>query len=236
MSETNQFQLPLLEAAQAQKHVTVNESLARLDAVAQMRFVSISETVPPLVAAEGLAFAIPSGAVNDWDGHVGEVAVFANGGWVFFTPLFGWRAWVADAFSFALFDGAEWRLSATSLSENLAGTFGEVIEFDHVLTAGAFNHTSYSIGDSDQVIGVTGRVLTAITGSGVTSWNIGVDGAETRYGATLSLGANSWLRGMTSQPLTYWGGIPLRVEANGGDFDGGSVRLAVHIIRLEPPG
>ena len=36
MAETAKLTLPLLEAAQAQKHVTVNEALVRLDAAAHL--------------------------------------------------------------------------------------------------------------------------------------------------------------------------------------------------------
>ena len=36
MSETSQLKLPLLQTAQAQKHVTVNEALALLDQLVQM--------------------------------------------------------------------------------------------------------------------------------------------------------------------------------------------------------
>ena len=36
MVETYQFKLPLVQAAQAQKHVSVNEALARLDAAVQL--------------------------------------------------------------------------------------------------------------------------------------------------------------------------------------------------------
>ena len=39
---------------------------------------------------------MPLGAVNDWAGHDGEVAQYAGGGWVFFTPRRGWRAFVEE--------------------------------------------------------------------------------------------------------------------------------------------
>jgi len=55
MTETNQFQLPLVQASQAQKHVTVNEALARLDAAAQLRLESIVIAVPPVTATDGEA-------------------------------------------------------------------------------------------------------------------------------------------------------------------------------------
>ena len=56
MSNTYQFELPMLQAAQAQKHVTVNEALARVDALAQLRFVSRSVSVPPSSAVDGQAY------------------------------------------------------------------------------------------------------------------------------------------------------------------------------------
>ena len=116
MVETNQFKLPLIDAAQAQKHVTVNEALARLDTVAQLRLVSITQTVPPVTAADGIAYHVPSGAVNAWDGHVGEVAIFANGGWVFISPKLGWVAWIEDAQVRAMFDGTDWRNHILAMS------------------------------------------------------------------------------------------------------------------------
>ena len=42
MVKTANLELPLVQAAQAQKHVTVNEALALLDAAAQLRLASIN--------------------------------------------------------------------------------------------------------------------------------------------------------------------------------------------------
>ena len=64
MSETGQFGLPLIEAAQAQKHVTVNDALWRLDTLAQLRLLSISESVPPVSPADGAALPDRTGAAG----------------------------------------------------------------------------------------------------------------------------------------------------------------------------
>ena len=235
MTETYQFALPLVQAAQAQKHVTVNEALARLDAAAQLRLVSVSETVPPLSPPDGSAYFVPSGAVNDWNGQEGMVAVFANGGWVFLAPKIGWRAWVEDRARAAVFDGAAWRLEAAGLSAGGAASFHRLIEFDHTVTAGPTSSTSVDIPNGEQVIGITGRILDDITGSGVTGWDLGVAGATNRYGSGLGLAKNSWIRGLSGQPVTYWADTPLLMSAQGGDFAGGSVRFCIHSVRLEPP-
>jgi hypothetical protein len=64
MTDTANLALPLVQPAQAQKHVTVNEALARIDGLAQLTLQSVSETVPPVSPAEGTAYGVPSGAVE----------------------------------------------------------------------------------------------------------------------------------------------------------------------------
>jgi len=235
MVETKQFKLPLVQAAQAQKHVTVNEALARLDAVAQMRLQSISKTVPPLGLVDGAAYGVATGAVNDWNLHAGEVAIFSNGGWVFVVPSVGWRAWVADVGKFALFDGTSWRLDAVAVSVGGAATIHKVTEIDHVIAPGASSTTVPVILNGEQVIGVTGRVLVNVTGAGLTGWELGVAGSTNRYGSGLGLTMNSWVRGLSGTPVTYWSDTPLELTALGGSFVAGTVRLVVHSVRLEVP-
>ena len=48
MTDTPRMSLPLLAPAQAQKHVTVNEALARIDALTHLTLASVSLTVPPV--------------------------------------------------------------------------------------------------------------------------------------------------------------------------------------------
>jgi hypothetical protein len=97
MTDTANLALPLVQPAQAQKHVTVNEALARVDGLAQLTLVSVSETVPPVSPEEGAAYGVPAGAVNAWAGQAGHVAVLIGGGWVFVPARRGWRAMVLDA-------------------------------------------------------------------------------------------------------------------------------------------
>ncbi len=235
MSETSQFKLPLVAAAQAQKHVTVNEALARLDAVAQLQLVSVSATVPPLGASDGTAYGVPAGAVNDWNGHAGEVAVLANGGWVFLTPLAGWRAFVIDDHKTAFHDGTAWRTDALVVSAGGAATIHRITEIDHVIGAGATSTTANVIANGEQVIGITGRVVVDLTGTGLTGWELGVAGSSNRYGSGLGISKNSWVRGLSGAPVTYWADTPLVLTPTGGNFATGTVRLAVHSVALEVP-
>lgn len=235
MTETTQLGLPFVAAAQAQKHVTVNEAFARLDALANLRLQSTGATTPPLAPEEGEAYFVPSGAVNAWDGQSGKIAVFANGGWVFVTPKVGWQAYVEDIERSAVFDGTDWLEGAVAISENGAATLHRVLEFDHVISAGADNSTTVDIPAGAQVIGVTGVVTATVAGTGLTGWRVGVAGSDNRYGSGLNPGYGSWLRGLSGAPVTYWSDTPLLLSSEGGDFTNGTIRLAIHITELVPP-
>ena len=235
MSETFQFNLPLLQAAQAQKHVTVNEALTRLDAVAQLRLVSDAETVPPLSALEGTAYSVPNGAVNAWDGHIGEIAVFVNGGWVFMTPKTGWKAWIESISDSAVFDGNIWQPRVVAMTASGASTAFHMIEFDHVITPGATNTTTVNIEGSMLVFGVTGRIKQAISGTGLTGWKMGVSGMENRYGDPHSTAQGAWIRALTGTPVVYYGAEPLVLSALGGDFISGEIKLVIHGLLFQYP-
>lgn len=234
MSETYQFALPLVEPAQAQKHVTVNEALARLDALAQMRVVDIANPVPPVAPLDGESYFLPAGASGDWSGHDGEIALWANGGWEFITPKSGWKIWSEAHDGWFVYDGEVLVTNATAITGNGAATQSDIIEIDHVLGAGASSSVVAAIPALAQVIGVTGRVTTAFTGT-ATNWRLGVAGSDNRYGSGLGLGLNSFVLGMSGAPVTYYSATDLLLTGEGGDFAAGEIRLAVHYVTLTPP-
>lgn len=235
MDSTTKLGLPLVAAAQAQKHVTVNEALTRLDAAFQLSVASATTSTPPTIFQEGDAYLVPVGGVNAWDGQDGYLAFAVNGGWDFLSPVVGWQIWVSDQALRLTFDGSDWLENVLASSPAGAAMRAEVVEIDHTLLGGAAQEqTSYVIPGQCSVFAVTGRVLTAITGT-LSDWSLGVDSSETRYGSGLGLGTGSWLRGLTGQPVTYYNATQLKLTANGGDFAGGEVRLAVHLLRFELP-
>ena len=66
---TPNIALPFLFAAQAQKHVTLNESLLRLDAVVQLTVLDRDLAAPPGSPADGDRFIIAAGASGAWAGQ-----------------------------------------------------------------------------------------------------------------------------------------------------------------------
>lgn len=235
MARTAQLDLPLVMPAQAQKHVTVNEALARLDAAAQLRVVSSLLSSPPTSAADGQSYLVPAAATSDWQGSGGRIAIWSNGGWTYLTPKAGWRAWDESLSGYRTFDGNGWVPDAIAVSPNGAGTRLRVIEFDHAIAPGGSNLTSVTIPGNAQVVGVTGRVVGALSGPGLTSWRIGVNGSDNRYGSGLGIGVNSYLVGLSGSPVSYYSATPLLLTAESGAFASGVVRIAVHLVELEPP-
>ncbi|MEL7150254.1 MAG: DUF2793 domain-containing protein [Pseudomonadota bacterium] len=232
MPETAKLGLPLVAPAQAQKHVTVNESLSRLDALVQLSLGSVGQAVPPTSPSEGEAHAVGAGATGDWTGQDGQVAVFANGGWVFLSPQSGWQGW-SDG-TRVQFDGSDWVEGAGALTANGAGFIHRSIEVDHDIQSGGTSIIGGFVPANAIVYGVTGRVLTEI--GGAAAFEVGVAGASDRYGSGIGTAAASWMRGITGTPLTYYTATDLLLTATGGTFDGsGTLRVAVHFAELSLP-
>jgi hypothetical protein len=233
MTETVNLTLPLVQPAQAQKHVTVNEALARIDGLAHLTLQSVSDPVPPVSPINGTAHGVPVGAVDAWAGKGGHVAVAIGGGWVFVPARRGWRAMVLDVGQTAVFDGVEWRLGAMTLTLGGASLNLRSVELDVAVSAGTSIPTALAFPARSIALGVTGRVTTTITGT-LASWEIGVAGDTARYGSGLGLSQNSWVNGPGS-PVVCWDTTPLIIGAVGGDFATGTIRIVAHFADLALP-
>lgn len=234
MDETTKLSLPLLQAAQAQKHVTMNEALTRLDALVQLTLQSTTDTTPPATVDDGTAWAVPVGGVNAWAGQDGNIAIADNDGWAFVAPGPGWRAWVVDEGLEMQHDGSAWQPAFAARAASGAGLRFRVLEFDHAITAGAAQSSAVQIPSHVMVFGVTGRVIGEITGT-LSAWRLGADGSANRFGDGLGLGKNSYVHGVLGTPLTGYAPMPLQIAPEGGDFASGLVRLAVHYAELALP-
>lgn len=121
MSELSpRLSLPYLQPAQAQKHVTHNEALARLDMLVQLTVQAFEATVPPMDAAPGQIWALGPVPVGDWAGEGGKLAQrsFA-GSWEFMSPQPGWRASMGA--ELRIFDSGSWVVPDPGSLQNLPG-------------------------------------------------------------------------------------------------------------------
>lgn len=105
MSTTPILGLTELAAAQSQPEVVVNAAVRGLEVVAQLVVLGITDT-PPGSPAEGDRYIVDTGGSGAFAGHDMDVAYY-SGGWHFFTPLPGWRAYaIGDSTADYIFNEA----------------------------------------------------------------------------------------------------------------------------------
>lgn len=108
MSETTiNLEMPYILPSQAQKHVTHNEALQRLDAVTQLT-VTASLATPPSDPQEGTCYEIAASPTGTWAGKAGKLAFRQDGDWIFITPRTGWRGWFLAEDRMKIHDGSDW--------------------------------------------------------------------------------------------------------------------------------
>lgn len=230
---TPRLGLPYVVAAQAQKHIPINESLARLDGLVQLAVESRSVSVQPVSPVSGGVW------IAAWPGPpAGTLMRFEAGAWEALTPAEGVLAWVKDENQMVAFDGAAWTpLSATFRSTiaaqtpNLANTRLEVLE-QEVTVSGASTTTSIAIPSRAIVLAVSTRTTVAVTGAA--SYNCGVSGEASKFGGALGVAKNSSNIGVIG-PTAFYADTPVSLTAVGGNFVAGKVRVAIHVLRFDAP-
>jgi hypothetical protein len=108
MADTPNLGLPYIMAAQAQKHVTHNEAIRALDALVHLAVVDRDRTTPPENPSEGDRHIVGAGGTGAWSGHDLEIAAFQDGGWAFYAPRLGWRAWIVEENALRAWNGTAW--------------------------------------------------------------------------------------------------------------------------------
>ena len=115
---TARLGLPYILTGQAQKEVTHNEALNRLDAVVQLSVLDRTLTVPPASPAEASVYLVATGASGLWQGKDGQIAIYYNG-WQFLVPRKGWLAWSAAEDLLLRHTGSGWTVFASPLGQSL---------------------------------------------------------------------------------------------------------------------
>lgn len=118
-AQSARLALPFLLPAQAQKHVTHNEALERLDLIVQIGVEGFGSTTPPANPQEGQIWALGPGPVGDWAGQGGRLAARTGNGWQFITPGTGWIACAGR--DLRVFAGNVWVHPDPGALQNLPG-------------------------------------------------------------------------------------------------------------------
>ena len=105
---TPRLSLPYLAAAQAQKHVTLNEGLSRLDGLVQTAVESRATDAQPASPDDGALYIMTASATGaDWAGKAaGAVMRYEAGAWAEMAVGPGHIAYVVDEAVLVVFDGS----------------------------------------------------------------------------------------------------------------------------------
>lgn len=228
--------LPLVMPDQAQKHVTVNESLLRLDAVVQLTVRSRRLVSQPPAPEEGDGWILPGSATGESWSHLpeGSLAVWRDGFWSSITPEEGWRAWCGDEARMLHFTEGHWRAAASDpiLAQGEAGASVRAIVVEHIEIglSGTEVVTAAIIPARSVVFCVSVRTLDSI--SGAQSFDCGIAGETSKFGGSLDCAAGASNLGVIG-PTAFYSDTPVTIRANGGAFTGGRLGLAIHAWTAE---
>lgn len=108
MSTSARLSLPLLAPGQAQKEITHNEALARLDILTHAVVQSVGLNTPPPSPEAGQCWIIGPFPEGDWAGKAQHLAGWTENGWRFVQPFTGLGVWDLDEGMFARWNGGVW--------------------------------------------------------------------------------------------------------------------------------
>lgn len=99
--------LPYIQPAQAQKHVTHNEAIERLDLLTQLSVIAFDAETTPADPQAGDSFALGANPNGDWSGYPNALTMHTGSGWLFIQPQTGWLA-ADSATDLRIWNGSAW--------------------------------------------------------------------------------------------------------------------------------
>jgi hypothetical protein len=173
------LQLPYIQPAQAQKHVTHNEAIELLDVIVQLTVQGFAADTPPATPSEGETWALGATPTGVWAGQAQQIASWRAGGWIFIAPVAGWRAYSVTDVQTRVYDGIAWvgtvsfenlpglGVNATSDATNKLAVSAEASLFNHAGAGHQLKLNKATSGDTASLLYQTnwsGRAEMGLTG------------------------------------------------------------------------
>jgi len=231
MSQTGRLGLPYIVTSQAQKEVTHNEGLNRLDAFVTPVVSEIVDT-PPVSPVVGVLVIVGTSPTGDFVAHENELAQYLTGGWIFYTP-FKWMDAVVESLDSRMsYDGSGWVPFGLIMKDS-----GEYLRVGHkqediTVDSGVSVDSAITIPDRSILLTVNIRVMTAVTGA--TSFDVGITGEPNKFGGSIGVALDSTNVGVIG-PTAFYADTAIRLTANGSNFSGGVVRTTMQYLQPRGP-
>lgn len=204
--------LPFILPAQAQKHVTHNEALRRLDGLVQLVVQEVGAEVPPITPTPGAAYALGAAPSAAWAGQGTQIAIWqgpeAGSGWLFLAPQPGWHIWDQMDGQMRVWDGGGWTplpclqtpqigVATPADDTNRLAVAAPASLFTHAGAGHQVKLNKASPGDTASLLmqsNFSGRAEIGLTGSDDLSLKLSADGSSFTDALVLSAGAAPRLR------------------------------------------
>lgn len=221
LQSTPALGLPLLQSGQAQKHITLNEALWRLDACVQARVSSRSLAAQPYTPEEGAAYILPPAASGPvWAAEAQySLLVWRAGEWARLDLPEGALVYVADEGGFVVRLAAGWvalqtRFSAfdtlqhigigtTADNENRLSVNSSRVLFNHAGDGSLICINKASVSDEAGIVFQTGfstRAMLGLLGDDRLTLKVSADG--TAFSDVLSVETDSLTLHRALKPAT----------------------------------
>jgi hypothetical protein len=232
MDMTDNLDLPYILPSQAQKHVTHNEALRRLDAIVQLSCASRVLASPPASPVEGSRYLVPASPVGDWSGKEGRIAAWQDGAWAFLQPRKGWLAWIEDEAALLAHDGARFveaaaspagarifGINATADSANRLAVSSPAVLFNHAGGGHQVKINKNAAADTASILfqaGFSGRAEFGLTGDNDFRIKVSPNGAQWRDAMIVAGSGNAAFGGPLRLAASTVAGLPPAASAGAG--------------------
>lgn len=102
------LKFPYLLSSQSQKHVTLNQSLSKIDGLLMLSITEKGLNAAPSNPLEGARYIIGTQATGAWAGKENQIGLYINLGWEFIQPTEGFLAFLKSEQRFLCFRNSGW--------------------------------------------------------------------------------------------------------------------------------
>ena len=106
---THRHNLPYILPSQAQKHLTHNEALRQIDAIAHLSVSALDADAPPQDPVSGQSLAIGEAPTGIFSNFAHHIAAYIDGAWQYYPMLSGMVAWNEPEQTLYVYSQPDWK-------------------------------------------------------------------------------------------------------------------------------